>query len=114
MNQKHAIFTYSLIAVGAISEYRAIGFDGAQATVAGAKVAGVATTDAVAGEPVAVDMIGTTVVETGGAFSAGDDLVVDAEGRAIVNPAVGGEYIFADALEDAGAAGEFVEVALRR
>lgn len=138
MKQKHSIFTHTLLAAGAVSEFRAVGFDGAQASVQGQKVAGVATTDAALGDALAVDMLGTTVIETGAAIAVGEALIVDAQGRAIpssgelnipagatsvtstaANGAIlaGGElpeYVFADALEAAAGAGEIIEVALRR
>lgn len=136
--QSHSIFTDSFTASGAITAYRAVGFDGAEATAQGQKVAGVARTKAADGEQVAVDMIGTTIVEAGAAISAGDSLIVDSSGRAMpstgeisiasgatqvtstaANGAIltGGElpeYIFADARADASAAGDLIEVALRR
>lgn len=138
MRQSHSIYLLTLIASGAVAEHRAVGFDGAQATTQGQKVAGVATTDAEDGAAYAADTIGTTVIETGGVFSAGDSLIVDTQGRAIAatgalavdagatqvtSSAANGailvgadlpEYVFADALEASGGAGEFVEVALRR
>lgn len=138
MSQKIAVLTSTLIAAGAITQCRAVGFDGAQATVQGQKVAGVATIDAADGDALSVDMVGTTVIEAGAAINVGDGLIIDAQGRAIptsgeinipagatavtstaANGAIlaGGEmpeYVFADALDSAAAAGEFIEVLLRR
>jgi len=138
MSQKISVLTGTLTALGAISQFRAVGFDGAQATVQGQKVAGVATVKAVDGDDIGVDMVGTTIIEAGAAISVGDGLIIDAQGRAIpttgeinipsgatgvastaANGAIlaGGEmpeYVFADALESAAAAGEFIEVLLRR
>lgn len=124
-------------ASGAVTKYRAVGFDGAQATVQGQKVLGSALYDAVDGEefPVAVD--DTVLVEAGAAIAAGDSLIVDAQGRVIpasplevaagatqvtstaANGAIltGSEppnYIWADALEAASAAGQIIEVLPRR
>ncbi|MCE8004229.1 DUF2190 family protein [Billgrantia ethanolica] len=114
MSQKIVLLALTATAAGAVSAHRFVGYDGAQVDTAGAKALGVSVSDAVDGDDLAVDVIGTTVVETGGAFSAGDDLVADASGRAIVNPEVGGEVVQAHALDDAGGAGEFIEVLLVR
>lgn len=129
----------NLTAPSAVAKRRAVGFDGAQATVKGQKVIGVAHTDAASGETFTVDVSGTTVIEAGAAITKGQSLIVDTTGRAIpVTGALGivagatdvtsaaangttvlsgadlPEYVFADALEAASAAGAFVEVLLRR
>ncbi len=136
--QSIALLTLTIAASGAVARARAVGFDGAQATVQGQKVFGVATTDAADGVDMAVTTNGTAVIETGAAVAVGDSLIVDADGRAI--PATGDlsvaagatgvtssaangailagadlpEYVFADAIWDAAGSGEFIEVMLRR
>ncbi|NQV83913.1 MAG: DUF2190 family protein [Rhodospirillales bacterium] len=136
--QSISILALTLLASGAIVKHRGITIAGAQATNQGEKVLGVSQTDAADTEAVAVETIGTTVVETGAAIAVGDSLIVDVQGRAIPvtgNLGVGAgatamtssaangdvltggdlpEYVFADALVAAAAAGEFIEVALRR
>jgi len=114
MSQSIPILTLTQQASGAVTARRFVGFDGAQIGTDGARAMGVSQHDAEDGQDMAVDAIGTTVVETGGSFSIGDELVADASGRAIVNPDVGGEVIMADPLEASGGTGEFVEVLLRR
>lgn len=114
MSQKIPLLTLTVTASGAVTAHRFVGFTGAQLAAAGAKAMGVATTDAIVGDDLAVDVVGTSVVEAGGAFSVGDDIVADASGRAIVNPALGGEVVLGQALEDSGGAGEFVELLLAR
>ena len=135
--QKISLMALSLTAIGAIAIHRLVTHAGAQATTQGEKVLGAATTDAADGASVAVDCIGTGVVETGAAVAVGDSLIVDAQGRAI--PATGNlavaagatpvtssaangevlegadlpEFVFADALQVASAAGKFVEVKFR-
>jgi len=131
--------TLTVSAAGVIARYRGVGFNGAQASVQGQKIQGVArVAAAAAADKTPVDVAGSTIVESGAAFAIGDSLIVDAQGRAIAqtsalrvkagavavtstaaNGAIleGGdapEYVFADALEAATAAGEFVEVLLRR
>lgn len=136
---KQSITTLALavVASGAVTAYRAVGFDGAQATTQGQKIMGIAHTDAAAGDPLTVNTDGTVVVESGAAIAVGDSLIVDAQGRAIpttgnlgvaagatqvTSTAANGEileggdlpeYVFADALEAASAAGEFIEVLMR-
>ena len=127
----------TLKASGAITQYRAVGFDGAQATVAGQKVLGVAAYDAADGDEFPVNVDDTVLVEAGAAMAVGDALTVDAQGRAVpasqLDVAAGGtavtstaanggiltgsilpEYIFADALEAASGAGDIIEVITRR
>ncbi|SIR23017.1 hypothetical protein SAMN05880590_11489 [Rhizobium sp. RU35A] len=136
--QKIAILTLTFKASGAVGAYRAVGFDGAQASVKGQKVLGVSGRDVQSGSYSDADALGTTIVRCGGSFHRGDSLIVDAQGRAVKasgqmalkagNTPVTSvnangttifegadlpEYVFADALED----GEFdrlSEVLLRR
>lgn len=136
--QSIPILTLSIpVGGGAVTARRAVGFDGAQATVQGQKILGIARADVAFTGEIPVDVKGTTVVEAGAAINIGDSLIVDAQGRAIpatgnLAVAAGGtavtstaanggiltggdlpEYVFGDALEAAAAAGEFIEVVLR-
>ena len=126
----------SLIAAGAVAANRAIGFDGAQATVQGQKVAGVSQYAAADGEAFAATTAGEAVIESGGEIAVGDSLISDDEGRAIAagalaidagatpvtssgatGPLEGADlpdFVFADALEAAATAGKFIRVLMRR
>jgi len=123
---------------GAVLAYRCVTFGGAQAVTQGAKVLGVAQTNAADGVDFAVVVDGTVIVEAGAAVAIGDALICDNQGRAIpstgplalkagatavtsaaANGAVlqGGdppEFVFADAMEAAPFAGGKIEVLLRR
>lgn len=112
MSQKIPLLTLTVIAAGAVTAHRFVGYNGAQVAASGGKALGVATFDATDGKDLSVDALGTTVVETAGAISVGDEVVSDADGMAIVNPAVGGEVVAAHALDSAAGAGEFIEVLL--
>lgn len=126
-------------APAAVTEYRAVDYTGAQATVQGQKVMGVSKRGALIGDGYDVAVMGTAVVEAGAAFAAGASLIVDVQGRAIASTGklgiaagatavtstaangtailIGGdgpEYVFADALQAATGAGDKVEVLLRR
>lgn len=114
MSQAISLLTLTIQAAGAVTESRFVGFDGAQISAEGARAMGVSLYGVEDGKDLPVDVIGTTVVETGGAVAIDDELVADTDGRAIVNPAVGGEIIMADPLETANGAGELIEVLLRR
>lgn len=114
MSQKIPVLTLTVLAVGAVTAHRFVGFDGAQLDSVGAEAFGAANFDAKDGDDLSVDVIGTTVIETGGAVAVGDDLISDADARAIVNPEVGGEVVAAKALDAASGAGEFIEVLLVR
>ncbi len=137
--QSIAILPLTFLASGAVAAHRAVGFNGAQATVQGQKVMGVSPRPVDSGYHSDVTAVGTAVIETGGIFSAGASLIVDSQGRAIASSGklelaagatavtssaangntifAGGdmpEFVFADALEASGGAGAFVEVLLRR
>lgn len=112
MSQKIPVLTLTVSAAGAVSAHRFVGYDGAQVSASGGKALGVATFDAADGQDLAVDALGTTVVETAGAIAVGDEVVSDATGLAITNPSVGGEVVAAHALDSAAGAGEFIEVLL--
>lgn len=136
--QNISVLTLTLIASGAVAENRAVGFDGAQADTQGQKVMGTAMTVAANGETLGVVTHGTAIIETGASVAVGDSIIADTQGRAM--PATGAltlaagavavtssaangailegsdspEFVFADALQSAGGAGEFIEVLLRR
>ncbi|EKE78436.1 capsid cement protein [Oceanibaculum indicum] len=135
--QSFPLQSLTLTADGAVAVHRGVGYDGAQATVQGQKIIGVSRYAAATGEAFAADTAGTTVIETGDEIAVGDSLIVDSSGRAIpvsgeiaigagatqvtssaANGAIltGGdlpEFVFADALQAASGAGEFIEVKLR-
>lgn len=113
MSQKIALLTLTVTASGAVAPHRFVGFDGAVAG-AGAKALGVSTFKAGDGQDLAADVIGTTVIETGGAIAVGEAVTSDASGRAAVVGAEGGDAVNAHALDSATGAGEFIEVLLVR
>lgn len=107
--QSRAILTLTLVASGTITANRFVTAAGAQAG-ADANTIGVANTAGVAGDKFPADVLGTTTVESGAAFSAWATLKSDASGRAITWATSGAKV--AIALEAATAAGQFVEVLL--
>jgi hypothetical protein len=135
--QNISVLTLTLTANGAVTANRAIGFDGAQATSQGQKVMGPAVTDADSGLGVAVITHGTAIMESGAAIAIGDALISDSQGRiipasalavgtgavpvtssaadgAILTGANLPDFVIADAMQAASAAGKMIEVLLRR
>lgn len=139
MQQARSILDQSIVAApGAVTAFRGVDYTGAQATVAGQKIMGIAKRGAALGQGYEVAVIGTCLVEAGAAFNPGQALIMDAQGRAISNTgalavkagavamtstAANGavlqgsdlpEFVFADAIGQAVNVGDIVEVLLRR
>lgn len=108
--QCNPLFPLTVIAVGAVAVARFVTPLGAQAGAA-ANTLGVARTEAVDGDALTVDVLGTTLVETGAAIAAGAALETDASGRGITK-AAGATVARLAPGESAGGAGELVEVIL--
>lgn len=106
MNQGISLLCLSVVATGALTAKRGVTLAGA-VPAAAATCLGPARTDGAIGERVPVDAIGTAPWESGGAFSAGAYLEVDASGRVVVFSA--GVKV-AKALEQSTGAGQFPEV----
>jgi len=111
MSQSRSIFSLTLIASGAVTANHLVTFAGAQASVAGEKVAGVADYDAADKEAITVDAKGSAVIVLGGTVAVGDPLTVDASGQA-VKSTLETDHVFGDALE-AGTTGQKKEALLR-
>lgn len=109
MNQAIATLTLTRKASSTIAPNRFVTPLCAQAG-ADANAIGVARSTAAVGEPVAVDVHGTAVVEAGAAFADGATLKCNASGQAITWATSGARV--AIALEAATAAGQLVEVLL--
>jgi len=141
--QSRTVLDISVVASGAIAYGRCVGLvaptvsgalTGAQATVAGQKVIGVARRDAASGAFTELAVLGATPCEAGGAIPVGSRVQCDATGRVIVATALtvatgatavtsaaangagsiaGGDppvFVIGTALQAASAAGDFIEV----
>jgi len=75
--------TLTGLAPSGVTAHRFVGFDDAQASVAGQKIKGVARSNAASAENFPIGVKGTDIVETGGVFAIGDDVISDASGRAV-------------------------------
>ncbi len=85
-SQSHSVLTLTVVASGAIVANRFVSPMGDQAGD-GENALGVARFTVADNKPVAVDMLGTTVVEAGAAISAGALVQSNAEGKAITKAA---------------------------
>jgi len=110
MKQSLPILTLTVNAAGVIAANRFVSAVGAQ-VVADANALGVArVAAAAASEKIPVDVLGTTIVQSGAAIAAGATLKSDANGKAITWAAAGAKL--AIALDAAGGADELIEVLL--
>ena len=100
----------TVIATAAIAGCRFVTQSGAYAA-AGGVVYGVSRTPGNIGDPVPVDITGTTIVEAGAAITKDAALMVDATGRVVPLSGTGKSPV-GRALEAATAAGDFIEVLL--
>ncbi len=102
------ILALAVKAAGAIARQRFVTHGGVQAG-AGVAALGVARTDAVAGQDLTVDVIGTAIVQAGAAIAAGAAVESNAQGQAV--PLAAGVKL-GRALQAAAAAGQAIEVLL--
>lgn len=107
--QAISVLTLPVLATGTIANSRFVTPAGAQAG-ADANTLGVARSDAVSGDRIAVDVLGTAIVESGAAFAVNATLKTDSSGRGITWVTSGAKVALA--LQAATGAGQFVEVLL--
>ncbi len=105
-----SLMTVSVTATAAITQCRAVSLGGAPTAV---DIFGIANSDGIIGDMVALDVWGGVAVESGAAIPLGTKYVIaDAAGRAIpggtVNACLGKLY----PRQSATAAGEYVQVLL--
>lgn len=110
--QKTAAFTMTGLATAAISAARFVGMLTGAHCASAAKAQGVSQYAAATGEPVAIDVLGTSIVEAGGAIGAGVAVkaAADGSGKAIAQGGTG--PIDGYAVTAATAAGQKIEVLL--
>ena len=107
--QSTLLLAVAVVATSAIAASRFVTPAVAQAG-ADANTLGVSRFAAAVGEKVSVDVLGTAVVESGGAVAFGATLKSDASGRAITWAASGAKVALS--LDTATAAGQLIEVLL--
>lgn len=104
---KSAVVAVTMLAMSELIGNRFVSVKGRQAT-ADDPIFGVVPVDAKAGESVAVEILGVSIVESGGAITQGDKVASDAQGCAIKSET--GQFL---ALSSASGANEPVKVLLR-
>lgn len=105
-----SILTLTVIAAAALAANRFVEQDGTYPT-AGGSAFGVTRVDAVTGDPVPVDVLGTTIVECGAAVAKDVALMVDANGK-VVPLAGSAKQAVARSMEAGAADGALIEVLL--
>jgi hypothetical protein len=109
VKQGTPILTLTVPLTGTVVANRFVTVAGVQAG-ADLNAIGVARTAGVSSDKIAVDVLGTCMVEAGAAISAGATLKVDSSGRGITWATSGAKVALA--LEAAAGAGELIEVLL--
>ncbi len=112
--QALTLLSQSVVCPSLVTVRRFVDFTGAQAVTLGQNVLGVAEQACtVINTAIPVAVIGTAIVEAGGVLSAGEAVVSDASGRAVVQTlstqSLAG-YVMPG--QSASAAGQFVEILL--
>lgn len=107
--QFNSLLAKTLTASGAVTAERFVSAAGAQVSVAGNPAVGVARNTAASGEKMTVDMLGTAIIEAGGAITAGVAVKAGADGRALAHDTGTKVGI---ALQAATQAGQRIEILL--
>lgn len=107
--QSTPVLALTALLSGTVAANRFIAPAGAYAA-GGGNTLGVTRTGGASGERVAVDVLGTAIVEAGAAVTINDTLKVDSTGRGITWVTSGAKVGLA--LQAAGSAGDFIEVLL--
>ncbi|WP_336973430.1 capsid cement protein [Sphingobium aromaticiconvertens] len=110
--QKTALFTMTAIATAAVAANRFVGLLTGAHCASAAKAQGVSQFAAATGEALAVDVLGTSIVEAGGAIAERGPVkaAADGSGKAIAQADVG--EILGYAVTAATADGQKIEVLL--
>ena len=106
-----SLLTLTVIATAALAASRFVTQAGAY-PLAGGLAHGVTRSDGVTGDPIPVDVMGTAVVEAGGAIAAGVPVMVTATGKVIAHDLDGDKHAVGRTLEAAAGDGSMVEILL--
>jgi uncharacterized ParB-like nuclease family protein len=107
-----SVLTLTVIAAAALTMRRFVTTVGAVPAAGAACVGVTRSSAAAAGDLVPVDVLGTAIVETGGAIAVGAAIECDASGRAITRASGVTLARMAPGQAAATGAGQFVEVVL--
>jgi hypothetical protein len=111
--QKTSIFSMTQVAAAAVAAARFVGLMTGQQCASGSKALGVSQYPAAIGDAFAVDVLGTTIVEAGGAIAAGAEVkaAADGSGKAIARGGAG--PLDGIAVTAAAADGQKIEILLK-
>lgn len=107
--QAFPLLSLTILATNVLASERFVTLNGTKPD-AGGYALGVVRQNAVSGDMVTVDVIGTAIVEAGAAIVSGSTLKVDASGRVIPWETSGARVGIA--LQAASASGQFIEILL--
>lgn len=107
-----SVMTLTVIATAAVVAGRFVTSAGAYPAAIGGLAHGVTRSDGAVGDPIPVDVLGTAIVEAGGAISAGVPVMADASGKVIAHDSDGDKHALGRSLEAAASDGDFVEILL--
>lgn len=102
------LYTLTAIADGALTGARFVTVEGARPDTLGQKVLGVARYAVADKAAATVDVLGTVLVEAGGAIAIDDDITTDDQGRAVAVTDTATQRTNARALTAASGAGKQV------
>lgn len=111
-NGSNPLLTLTVVATAALAANRFVTAAGAYPAISAGSTAamiGVTRTSAAIGDLVAVDAIGTAIVETGGSFALGEAVEFGTEGKVVANA---NSVACGRALQASTGAGQLVEVLL--
>lgn len=106
-----SIMTLTAIASAAVAQARFVTTAGAYPTAGGVPL-GVTRSEGEIGDPIPVDVLGTTVVEAGATIAADKPLMVTATGKVIEHDGDGDKHAVGRSLEAAAADGSMLEILL--
>ncbi|EAA9128178.1 DUF2190 family protein [Salmonella enterica] len=109
MSTQQVILATTIIAAGALVQQRLVGYDGKTCTKGGLAL-GIAEVDAIAGDAVAVNVLGVIAAEAGAVINPGDKLQSDDNGCVIPLEATGKPEQVGVAITAATAAGNTLRV----
>lgn len=109
MATQQVILATTVIAAGAVTQQRLVGYDG-KTCAKGEKAFGVAEVDGIEGDVVPLNVLGIIAVEAGAAINPGDKLQSDDNGCVIPLEATGKPEQVGVAITAAAAAGNTLRV----
>jgi hypothetical protein len=106
-----AILTLTAMASAVVAQARFVTSAGAYPAAGGLPL-GVTRSEGEVGDPIPVDVLGTTLVEAGDAIAADTPLMVTATGKVVAHDGDGDKHAVGRSLEAASADGELLEILL--